>query len=59
MIGGKIVSEGIYYQYQNDIQKILKERNEAEQRRDIYKYLSAFLIAILIVTIILNNIHND
>jgi len=55
MIGGVFVSDEAYEFYQHEISKLVKERDEAAGKRDIYKYLCIGLAATLLICGFLNS----
>jgi hypothetical protein len=60
MIGGVFVSEEVHEIYQRDISKLTKERDDAEGKRDIYKYLCIGLAATLLLCGFLNScVHSN
>jgi hypothetical protein len=55
MIGGVWVTEEAYEFHQREISKLVKERDKAEQARDIYKYLCIGLAAMILLCVYLNS----
>ena len=55
MIGGVWVPTEAYDHHQREISKLVKERDAAAGKRDIYKYLCLGLVATIILASFLNS----
>jgi len=53
MIGGHLVSDEVYEYHQREISKLVKERDDAEQQRDVWRGLSICLIGLFILVVVL------
>jgi hypothetical protein len=53
MLGGILVTEEVYEYHQREIYKLVKERDRAEQHRDLYRGLSICLLGALIIITVL------
>jgi hypothetical protein len=53
MIGGILVTEEVYEYHQREVSKLIKERDKAEERRDLYRYLSFFLLGLFVLVVVL------
>ncbi len=53
MLGGFFVTEEIYEYHQREISKLVKERDKAEQQRDVWRGLSICLIGLFVLVVVL------
>jgi hypothetical protein len=53
MIGNSFVTEEAYEYHQREISKLVKERDKAETRRDLWRGLSICLLVLFILTVLL------
>ena len=54
MLGGIFVTEEVYEYHQREVSKLVKERDKAEQQRDVWRGLSICLIGLIVLVVVLH-----